>query len=329
VSGFETEFARYQGAKFAIGVASGTDAIKIALRALGIGQGDEVITVSNTAVPTVSGIRETGAIPVFADIDQYLTVDVSDIENKITPKTKAIVAVHLYGGACDMKRILKIARKHGLKVVEDCAQSDGGMIKNKRLGTFGDAGAFSFYPTKNLGTLGDGGIIITNKKTTSDHCRFLRMYGMEKGYYSKHEGWNSRLDEIQAAFLSVKLPFLDEWNKRRNNIAKSYISKIRNPLIDLPKIRPGNTHAFHLFVIKTKYREKLVEFLKENRIGHAIHYLTPIHLQDGYSFLKYKKGTLPKTEEAAKQILSLPIFPELKQNEVDRVIEVINGFKIK
>lgn len=262
---FESEFASYIGMSYGIGVNSGTDAIKIALKSFGIGEGDEVITVANTAVPTVSAIRETGAMPVFVDIDEYFTLNSKLLEKAVTKKTKAIVPVHLYGQSCDMEKIMAVAKKYSLIVIEDCAQSAGAEFKVKKTGTWGDASCFSFYPTKNLGAMGDGGIILTGSKEISDRAKELRMYGMKETYFSEIEGFNSRLDEIQAGILRAKLPYLDEWNKKRSSIADFYKKNIENPKIELPKIREGAKHIFHLFVIRSKEREALKEHMKKKQ----------------------------------------------------------------
>jgi len=326
VEAFETEFSSYIGMQYGVGVNSCTDALKIALKALGIGTGDEVITVSNTATPTASAIREVEATPVFVDVDEYFLMDVLKLEAAITKKTRAIVPVHLYGQGADMEAVMKIAHKHHLKVVEDCAQSSGAMIGNKKVGSFGDAACFSFYPTKNLGALGDGGLILTHDKLTADKCRALRMYGMEGSYHANFEGYNSRLDEIQAAILRVKLPHLDVYNQKRQEIASRYSKEIKNPLIELPRTRPNASHIFHLFVIKVDTRERFLEYLKTKGIGYGIHYPTPIHLQKAYNFLGYAEGSLPRTEANAGKIVSLPLFPELTEEEVDHVIQIINDF---
>lgn len=325
---FERALADYIGVKYGIGVNSGTDAIKIALRACDIGPGDEVITVSNTAVPTVSAIRETGATPVFVDIDEFYTIDASKIEQKITRKTKAIIPVHLYGQPCDMPAIAKIAKRHKLKVIEDCAQATGAMLGKKRVGSFGDVSCFSFYPTKNLGAYGDGGMILTSNRKLADACRALRMYGMEKGYYAEREGFNSRLDEVQAAILKTKLSHVDQWNAARGKIANYYRRHMTNPHISLPRVRPGVKHVFHLFVIQTPYREQLIKHLASHGIGYGIHYPTPIHLQRAYKFLNVKKGSLPRTEKSAPMILSLPIFPELTKKEIKNIVQAINAFSL-
>ena len=323
---FEKSFSEHVGMKYGVGVNSGTDALKIALVVLGVKEGDEVITVTNTAVPTVSAIREVGAIPVFVDIDKYFTIDPAKIEEKINSKTKVIVVVHMYGGAADMKSILAIGKKHNLKVIEDCAQAVDAKISGKKVGTFGDISCFSFYPTKNLGAYGDAGMILTNDEKIYETSKKLRMYGFAKTYYANIEGFNSRLDEVQAAILLIKLDHLKEWTEKRNEIAQFYSKNIKNKLIEIPEVRPGTEHVFHLFVIRTKKRAELKEYLIKNNIGFGVHYEFPIHLQDAYKFLNYKKGDLPESEKAADEVLSLPIFPELKKEELERVVDVINSF---
>ncbi|MFZ2522253.1 MAG: DegT/DnrJ/EryC1/StrS family aminotransferase, partial [Minisyncoccia bacterium] len=236
------------------------------------------------------------------------------------------IVVHLYGGACEMDKILKITKKYKLKLIEDCAQATGTKYKNRMVGTFGDIGCFSFYPTKNLGAFGDGGMIITSNKKMVDKCMALRMYGMKNNYYSKMEGYNSRLDEIQASILNIKLKYIENWNQKRKEIANIYIKNIKNKYIILPKIRPDSKHVFHLFVIKTPYRKKLIEHLSKNDIGFGIHYPYPIHLQTGYSFLKKQSKYLKITEKTAKEIISLPIFPELQNKEIEYIVKTLNSF---
>lgn len=326
VEKFETEFSSYVGRGYGVGVNSGTDALKIALKALGIGEGDEIITTANTATPTVSAIRETGGIPLLVDVDDRFLMDVKKIGAAVTSKTKAILPVHLYGQPADMPTIMDLARKHKLKVVEDCAQSSGAAIGEKKAGDFGDAACFSFFPTKNLGACGDGGIILTNDKNIADTCKRLRRYGMEDSYHALMEGYNSRLQEFQAAILRTKLPHLASYNKRRQAIAKRYIKEIKNRYVETPKTRAGATHVFHLFVIKVDAREKFLEHLRGNGVGYGIHYPVPIHLQKAYQFLGYKEGDFPNAENASKKIVSLPIFPELTEKEVAYVIETINAF---
>lgn len=326
VEKFEKEFSNFIGSNYGIGVNSGTDALKIALKALGVGPGDEVITVSNTATPTVSAIRECGATPVLVDCDGYFLIDVKKIETAITPKTKVILPVHLYGQPADMPAIMKIAVKHKLKVIEDCAQSAGATIGKRKTGSFGDAACFSFFPTKNLGACGDGGMITTSDKNTAEICKRLRRYGMDGTYYANIEGYNSRLQEFQAAILSVKLPHLPSYNKKRQAIAHRYLSEIKNPHVELPETRTGVSHIFHLFVIKVSPRDKFLEHLKINSVGFGIHYPFPIHLQKAYGFLGYKEDSFPKVESFAKKIISLPIFPELTENEIGQVVKVVNSF---
>jgi dTDP-4-amino-4,6-dideoxygalactose transaminase len=326
VEKFEKNFSIFCGVKFGVGVNSGTDAIKIGLRALGIKEGDEIITVANTAVPTVSAIREIGAIPKFIDIKEDYTMNELLIERILTKKTKAIIPVHLYGQPCNMPAISKIAKKNKLLIIEDCAQAHGAMINGKKVGSFGELSCFSFYPTKNLGAYGDGGMIVTSDARLAEKCRMLRMYGMKKGYFAEIEGFNSRLDEMQAAILNIKLKYLDEWNTKRKMIAQSYLNGINNRKILTPEISSVIDHAFHLFVIRTEKRDDLIKYLNKSGIGYGIHYPVPLHLQPAYKFLKVKKRILPLTEKFAKQIVSLPIFPELKKEEIKKIISTVNKF---
>lgn len=327
VKNFENNFSKFIGTKYGVGVNSGTDALKISLSALNIEYGNEVITVSNTAVPTVSAIREVGARPKLVDIKEDYTIDEKKIAMIITKKTKAIVVVHLYGQPCDMPAILKIAKKYKLKVIEDCCQAHGAKINGQSVGAFGDLGCFSFYPTKNLGAYGDGGMILTNNKILAETCRALRMYGMKDGYCSEIEGYNSRLDEMQAGILNVKLKYLNRWNARRREIVKYYLKNIKNKKIILPKLIKNFSSSNHLFVIRTENRNGLEKYLKAARIGYGIHYPRPIHLQKAYKFLGYKKGSLPLTEKYSEQILSLPIFPELTEKEIKYIIDKLNQWK--
>jgi dTDP-4-amino-4,6-dideoxygalactose transaminase len=327
VRNFEIAFSKYCGGRFGVGVNSGTDALIIGLKALGITAGDEVITVSNTAVPTVAAIRTTGAMPMFVDIkeDTYL-MDVAHIEEKITKKTKCILPVHLYGHPVDMTSLMQVARRYDLSVLEDCAQSHGTKYHNKMTGNIGDIGAFSFYPTKVLGTYGDGGMVVTNNKRLAEKARMMRMYGMRTSYYSEMEGINSRLDELHAALLHLKLKHLDEYIRRRINIANYYISHLKDFDIILPQTKKGCTHTYYLFVIRLKKRDELLEYLKKKGIETRIHFPIPIHLMRGYRFLEYKKGTLPITERVSKEILSLPMHPYLKEEELEKVVKSIRAF---
>jgi dTDP-4-amino-4,6-dideoxygalactose transaminase len=324
---FESQMATYLNSKYCIGVNSGTDALILELRALGIGEGDEVIVPANTYIATVIAVTENKATPVFVEPNEYFLVDPKLIEKAITSKTKAIIPVHLYGQACDMDAIMNIAKKHQLYVVEDCAQSHGATYKDQMTGTFGDIGCFSFYPTKNLGAIGDGGAIVTNDKEIDRKLRMMRNFGSEKKYHHEIEGINSRLDEIQAAMLSVKLKHLDEMNKERQKIASYYLSKIKNPIIELPRTAPHNNHVYHLFVIKTPKRDELIKYLEKHNIKTQIHYPIPPHLEARYHNLKYNEGTYPITEEGSKSILSLPLYSGIKASNLLKIVNVLEGFK--
>lgn len=324
---FEEEFAGYIGAKFAVGVGSGTEALHLSLIACGVKNGDEVITVPNTAVPTVSAISSAGARPVFVDImPDTCTLDVNQIEKKITKETSVILPVHLYGHPAEMEQILRIARAHNLKVVEDACQAHGAKYFDKYAGTIGDLGCFSFYPTKNLGAYGDGGMVVTNDKELYERLVMLRNYGEVKKFTSKIEGFNSRLDEIQAAVLRVKLRYLDEWNNVRKNIAKLYGQLLKDSDIQLPCEKEWADHVYHLFVIRVNKRDALRQYLEERGIGTHIHYPIPIHQQEAYGKLGYRKGDFPVSEKNADEILSIPIYPELTTDEVETVARCIKEF---
>jgi len=323
---FEAEFGQWLGSGYAAGCASGTEAIYLALAAAGVTAGDEVIVVAHTAVPTISAISMTGATPVFVDIDPDTCVmDVNQVEAKITPKTKALVPVHLYGQMVDMDPLLKIAEKHKIMLLEDCAQSTGATYKGAVAGTMGDYGAFSFYPSKNLGAFGDGGGISTKNRENFDKLVMLRNYGQSKRYYHDIVGINSRLDEMQAAILGAQLPFVHEWNDRRREIAKRYNEGLQG-IVKTPLEAEGRKHVYHLYVIQTENRDELQEYLLEKGIGTLIHYPNPAHLQKAYGFLGYKPGALPNTEKVVKRILSLPMHPGLTDEQVDIVIDAIASF---
>ena len=322
VKSFEDEFSKYCNVKCGIGVASGTDAIQLALRACGIGAGDEVITVSNTAFPTAIAISYTGAKPVFVDIDKTYTIDISKIEEKISSKTKGILPVHLYGQPADMNPILEIAERFGLFVIEDACQAHGAEYKDEKVGSIGNIGCFSFYPTKNLGAYGDGGMVITNNEEVAEKLRLLRDYGQIKRYSHTIKGYNSRLDEIQAAILRVKLKKLDEWNEKRRRNAIFYNQLLEKVITPVEK--ENSKHVYHLYVIRTKHRDELCEWLKAKGVSTDIHYPTPIHLQKAYADLGLEKGGLPVTEQYASEILSLPIYPELTEKEVLQITKIIN-----
>lgn len=324
---FEKEFASYTGAKYCRGLASGLDALWIAFRALGIGTGDEVLVQGNTYIASVMGITINGATPVFVEPDEYDLIDAEKLEAAITERTKAILVVHLYGQASYMDMIMNVASKHNLKVVEDCAQSHGAMYQGQLTGTFGDVGCFSFYPSKNLGAFGDGGAIITGDPYIAEEVRVIRNYGSEKRYYNRIIGANSRLDEMQAGLLRVKLGHLDELTKERESIAERYMSGIKNANIVLPKVREGATHVWHQFVVHCECRDELKSYLEERGVGTIIHYPIPPHLQEGYKYLGHKKGDFPISERYANEVLSLPIYNGMTEEEQDYVIESINLFK--
>ena len=326
---FEKEFSEYIGAKYGIGVGSGTEAIHLALTACDVKKGDEVITVSHTAVATVSAIELAGGTPVFVDIEEdYYTLNPDNIETAITKKTKAIIAVHLYGQSVDLDPVFEIAKKYGIKVIEDCAQAHGAKYKDKYVGSCGDIACFSFYPTKNLGALGDAGMVVTNNPNLAKKTRLLREYGWEERYVSKISGWNSRMDEVQASVLRVKLRHLDKDNSKRVKLAEKYnrkLSGLKN--ISLPKKRKDSTHVYHLYVIKTQKRDELKNYLRSKDIGVLIHYPIPIHLQPAYKhILVNNNNKLINTETAAKKILSLPMYPELDESEIMTVVGAVRTF---
>lgn len=327
VRAFEEEFANYLGAKYCIGLGSGLDALWIAFRILGIGKGDEVIVQGNTYIASVMGITINGATPIFVEPNEYYNIDVGKIEEKITEKTKAILVVHLYGQASQMDEIVELCQKYHLKLVEDCAQSHGACYNGKMTGTFGDIGCFSFYPSKNLGAFGDAGAIVTNNKELNEACRVFRNYGSEKRYYNRVVGTNSRLDELQAGFLRVRLRHEKEIADEKIVIANRYNIEIQNPLIIKPKICKNATAIWHQYVVQTQDRDRFREFLSQKGIGTLIHYPIPPHLSEAYQYLGLKKGTLPITEKYANIICSLPMYNGMTVEEQDYVIHAINSFK--
>lgn len=322
---FEKEYAEYCGTKYCIGVGNGLDALRLILRAYDIGDGDEVIVPANTFIATVLAISYEGAVPVFVEPDvNTLLINPKSIEEKITAKTKAIMVVHLYGRIAAMDEIIQIANKYGLKVFEDAAQAHGAELNGIKAGAFGDAAAFSFYPGKNLGAFGDAGAVTTSDKNIAEKVRALGNYGSKIKYKHEYKGVNSRLDEMQAAFLSVKLKRLDSWTKERREIADKYYAGIRNKKVVLPKYTKNN--VYHIFPILCKEREKLKEYLENKGIGTLIHYPTAIHLQKAYSDLGMGTGTYPITEYICASELSIPLYPGMSNEEIEYVIESINRF---
>ena len=328
VKEFENEFAAYLGSKYCIGCASGMDALQIAFRVIGVGKGDEVIVCSNSYIACVMGITMNDGTPIFVEPDEYDNLDADKIEEKITDKTKAILAVHLYGQSCDMDKIMGIAKKHNLKVIEDCAQAHGTTWNGKKVGTIGDIGCWSFYPTKNLGAFGDGGALTTDNQDYADQFRVIRNYGSKKIHYENDIiGMNSRLDELQAGLLRIKLEYLDEMNDERIKIADRYNKELNNPHIVLLKTRPGSNNIYHQYVIHSDRRDELMNYLSDNEIGTIIHYPIPPHLQKAYEYLGYHKGDLPIAERYAQEVLSLPMYNGMSKQEQDYIIEKLNSFK--
>lgn len=333
---FEDAFAAYIGNDVrAVGVGSGTEALHLSLVASGVEHGDYVITVPNTAVPTVSAISFAGAKPLFVDIDKdsfnmdpaQLRSTVMKEKKRLGKKLKAIVPVHLYGQSADMRPILDTADEFDLKVIEDACQAHGAEYMGRKVGSLGDYAAFSFYPSKNLGAYGDGGIILTKDPTEAQKLEMLRNYGQGKRYYHKIIGFNSRLDELQAAILLTKIKYLDEWNKRRRKIADYYKKHITNSLISKPSEMPYARHVFHLYVIRHSNRDEFCEYLEKQGVSTIIHYPVPIHLQQAYSNLGYLEGSFPVAERAAREIVSLPVFPQLTDKEIDKIVELVNKYE--
>lgn len=323
---FEEEFAAYTGRKYCVGLNSGLDALIMTVRALGIGAGDEIIVQSNTYIATVLGITENKAVPVFVEPDAYFNIDADKIEAAITDKTKAIMVTHLYGQASNMAPVVEIAKKHGLWLIEDCAQSHGARFDGKMTGSFGISGCFSFYPTKNLGAFGDAGAIVTDDGEFADQIRMMRNYGSKTRYYNDIEGLNSRLDEMQAALLRVKLGYMQELNDERKMLAKRYDEGISNDRIVLPWVRHRAESIYHQYVIRSKEREALRQYLEDNGIQTQIHYPVPPHLAKCYEHLGHVRGEYPIAEAYAEEVLSLPIYTGMTLEEQDYVIEKLNAF---
>lgn len=327
---FEEEFAKYCGVKYCIGVGTGLDALMLVLKAMDIGEGDEVIVPSNTYIATALAVTYVGAKPIFVEPEiETFNIDVNRIEEKITKKTKAIIPVHLQGRTADMDAVNVIAKKYNLKVIEDAAQAHGAKYKGRKAGSLGNAAGFSFYPGKNLGALGDGGCVTTNDEELAKKVRALGNYGSDYKYHHIYKGVNSRLDEIQAAFLRVKLPYLDKWNEDRRKTAKKYLEAITNPLIKLPlPTSEDYEHIYHVFVIRCDRRDELEEYLNKNSIGTVKHYPIPMHEQECYKDLGIKHGELPIAEEISKTVLSIPMYYGMTDEEINHVINTINSFRL-
>jgi dTDP-4-amino-4,6-dideoxygalactose transaminase len=329
VSAFEKEFSDYCGVGYAVGVGSGTEALHVALLALGIGAGDEVITVPHTAVATVAAVELAGARAVLVDVDpQTMTMDTSSVEERITSRTKAILPVHLYGQTADLDPLLALARRRNVALIEDCAQAHGAEYRAKRAGSLGIVGCFSFYPTKNLGAYGDGGMIVTSDETVARRLRLFREYGWEQRYVSSvRGGTNSRLDELQAALLRVKLRHLDEWTEARRARATEYNALLAGSGVLTPLEMEYALHVYHLYVIRSRRRDALRQYLRDHGVGTAIHYPVPVHLQPGYADLGNGLGSFPVSEKLAGEILSLPMFPELTSPETQQTASLIRQFE--
>jgi len=326
VQQFEREFAAFCAVKACVGVGNGTDALYLTLRALGIGAGDEVITVAHTFIATAEAISLTGARPVFVDIrEETMLMDPGKLEAAITPRTKAIVPVHLYGQPCEMDRILDVARRHQLKVVEDAAQAHGARWRGKRAGSLGDVACFSFYPGKNLGALGDGGAVVSNNEALIQRIRMLANHGRLEKYTHEMEGVNSRLDGLQAALLRVKLKHLDRWNTARQRYAAAYLQVLGESGARLPVVHPEAESVWHLFVVRVAERERFQTRLKERGIATGVHYPLPLHLQPAYKRLNLPKGSLPVSEKVCAEVVSLPIYAELTEAQLARVAEAVRS----
>jgi dTDP-4-amino-4,6-dideoxygalactose transaminase len=329
VEAFEREFAAFCGARHAVGVGSGTEAIHLALLACEIGAGDEVITVPNTAIATIAAIEQTGARAMLADVDlRTRTLDPASLQGSLTPRTRAIVPVHLYGLPADLDPMLAFARSHQLRVIEDCAQAHGARYHGKRVGALGDLGCFSFYPTKNIGAYGDGGLVTTNDDALAERLRLLRQYGWRERDKSVLKGLNSRLDEIQAAMLRVKLRHLDDWNERRRQLAARYTEALRHTRLGLPFEPNDMQPVYHLYVVRSRDRDTLRTHLKAEGIETLIHYPLPAHLQEAYADLGRGPGSYPNAESLAHEILSLPLYPEMDDAVVEQIAAAIKGFEL-
>jgi dTDP-4-amino-4,6-dideoxygalactose transaminase len=327
VAAFEKEMADLTGAAFGVGVNSGSDALTLALRALDIGPGDEVITSPFTYIAPAEAIHQTGAKIVFAEIDaRTFVLDPKDVARKITPRTKAIIPVHLFGQAAPMDELIDLAGARDIAIVEDCAQAIGAVYRDRPLGGIGRLGCFSFYPTKNLGAAGDGGMIVTSDEALSKKLRMLRVHGIERRYYHDLHGYNSRLDDLQAAVLRVKLPHLACWNDRRGRIAERYSAGLADLPLQLPSVAPGNTHVYHVYAVLADDRDSVQQFLQERGVPTLIYYPQPLHLQRVYEPLGFHKGDFPVAESVSARILPLPMYPELADEQVDHVIASMRAY---
>ena len=329
VEALEQEFAAYIGTTHAVGVANGTDALELALRALDLKPGDEVITVSHTAVATVAAIEAAGAVPVLVDVDpDFYTLNPTQLTEVLSSRTRAVIVVHLYGQAADLDAIGKFCQEHNLILIEDGSQAHGAKWKGKRLGSIGHIGCFSCYPTKNLGAIGDAGLVTTSDDKLAHKIRILREYGWQERYISDIPGRNSRLDELQAAILRIKLRYLDDDNQKRRDLAAQYTSLLGDG-VQTPSSRPGAEHVFHLYVVRTAHRQELMAHLKSQEIHTAVHYPAPVHLQPAYRGRLRIAGSMEVTERLAQDVLSLPIYPELGVNLVSRVAQTIKNFVVR
>jgi len=325
---FEQELAAFHGTKYAIGVGNGTDAIWLALMALGVGPGDEVITTPFTYIAPAESVHQVGAKLVFADVHpRTFNLDPADVARRITPRTRAIIPVHLFGQAAPLRELLALAGKHGIQIVEDCAQAIGATYQGCPVGGLGRLGCFSFYPTKNLGADGDGGMVVTNDEALAKKLRMLRVHGIERRYRHDLHGYNSRLDELQAAIVRVKLPHLRSWNARRVEIARRYSQAFRDLPLEVPLVAEGNVHVFHVYAVLTNRRDALQQHLTDHGVPTIIYYPLPLHLQRVYAPMGWKQGDFPVAEALARRILPLPMYPELTDEQVDYVIETVKGFR--
>ncbi|MFQ5329039.1 MAG: DegT/DnrJ/EryC1/StrS family aminotransferase [Thermodesulfobacteriota bacterium] len=332
---FEEAFAAYCGSSYGIGIGSGTDALHLALRACGIGHGDKVVTVPNTAVPTVSAISLSGATPLFVDVDpNTYTLDPERLKERlrkefrkgVAGRIKAVMPVHLYGQPADMDAIMEVAGEYGIRVIEDACQAHGAEYAGKRVGSIGDLGCFSFYPSKNLGAYGDGGMVVTDDGELASKLKMLRNYGQSERYHHEIEGGNSRLDELQAAMLLVKLQHLDRWNEVRRGLAAIYNDGLKHDEVKEPFEAEYARHIYHLYVVRCRRRDELMEHLSKNGVGSLIHYPVPIHLQPAYSELGLREGNFPVAERCCREVLSLPLYPELTRSDIEQICEVVNSF---